>query len=933
MADDADAGEDDLAGAPNMPSGPRRSTYTPPTGSVPTDGGGPGAGYDDDDLAAALADQMSRLAQSGQVPVAPAASPTVTAPLAGMPAPSGPPVQLPQTATGFPDPMTGLPTAPQRRSLSNVQLMDALGNQSSGDTLDAMTQLESQMQLRQREAEEYSNWERTMIGIGTPEAIRSVQEARPAFSDIAPPTASLPVIDLPPAPPVAPPAAQVAEVPAPAAFSFDQAPTGVPPSPTGPATGQLHDDLPAALAATLPAPEGLEPVEAPSPFDSLFAPPAPPPGVSAPDPVVYDLVEPGYVPPPPPPSVVGADPEPQFDEIDVETRQRVIGGVAAGAAGATAFDALLGGAEVPSAPLDYEQAPPLDAADPVFIEPVGLLDPEAGPLATGSIQIVAPAYEEEPAEDVDDTDRAFEDLLGPYPVTAEGDIILPPTTGSAPVQPLASPRVAGDEVVVLPEEPIAQRAFALETAGVEPTPLDHRVGRATRLFWLWFAANSSVVSVAFGGVLFSLGISLRQAIVAAFVGIAVSFLPLGLGTLAGKWSGQPTMVVSRATFGLVGNVVPALLAIVTRLFWGAVLLWIIGLATARILVGAELGGPFTETPLTLLAIAVAVILAMVVAIFGYHLFARIQLILTILSALLVVGLVGVTWPSVHVGTALMVGDGPWILVVTGVVLVFSFFGLIWATSSSDLARYQRPGSSGAASMLLAPFGAGLPAFALIAYGALLAASNPEVAKGLVSAPLDTIALMIPVWYPAPLLAATVISLLSGVILSIYSGGFALQSLGLRLPRAWASVIIGLLVFGLALLFTVTVTSVEPLFRDLATTLAVPVAAWAGIFAAEMIIRRRGFDSDSLLNRGGVYPAVRVVNFVMLFVITVIGFGLTTASVGWLDWEGYIFTALKVPLDGHLAQTDLGVLVALLLGVLTPLVAGVPSIRRQERLQS
>ena len=52
------------------------------------------------------------------------------------------------------------------------------------------------------------------------------------------------------------------------------------------------------------------------------------------------------------------------------------------------------------------------------------------------------------------------------------------------------------------------------------------------------------------------GMSLRQAIVAALAGVAISFLPLGLGTLAGKWTGQPTMIVSRATFGLAATSFP-----------------------------------------------------------------------------------------------------------------------------------------------------------------------------------------------------------------------------------------------------------------------------------------------------------------------------------------------------------------------------------------
>ncbi len=76
------------------------------------------------------------------------------------------------------------------------------------------------------------------------------------------------------------------------------------------------------------------------------------------------------------------------------------------------------------------------------------------------------------------------------------------------------------------------------------------------MFWLWFAANSSFVMIAVGATLFGLGMSLRQTLVAIVAGVALSALPLGLGTLAGKWSAQPTMVVSRASFGLAGNIVP-----------------------------------------------------------------------------------------------------------------------------------------------------------------------------------------------------------------------------------------------------------------------------------------------------------------------------------------------------------------------------------------
>ena len=44
---------------------------------------------------------------------------------------------------------------------------------------------------------------------------------------------------------------------------------------------------------------------------------------------------------------------------------------------------------------------------------------------------------------------------------------------------------------------------------------------------------------------------------------------------------------------------------------------------------------------------------------------------------------------------------------------------------------------------------------------------------------------------------------------------------------------------------------------------------------------------------------------------------------------HFYTALGLPLDGDVARTDLGVLVALVLGLLTPIAFGIPAIRRQE----
>jgi NCS1 family nucleobase:cation symporter-1 len=111
---------------------------------------------------------------------------------------------------------------------------------------------------------------------------------------------------------------------------------------------------------------------------------------------------------------------------------------------------------------------------------------------------------------------------------------------------------------------------------------------------------------------------------------------------------------------------------------------------------------------------------------------------------------------------------------------------------------------------------------------------------------------------------------------------------------------------------------------------VPVAAWAGIFAAEMMIRKRRFHAPSLLTPGGLYPQVRWINFLALILISGIGLGLVTSRLPGLAWEGFLYGVLGVGPHDLIASSDAGVFVALLLGILVPLISGVPAVRRQER---
>ena len=851
------------------------------------------------------------------------------------------------------------PWIPERQSLRDDEIASliASGAEHPGGTLGMMEELERQMQLRDDETREFQEWQESMLAVGTPEALAAVQDVLPDFSDIVTPgaapaaPAAAPVFDAPP--PVFTAPAPVFDAPPPVfdapAPAFDAPPPSFPaPSSTAPAP---VFDAPAPAFDT-PVVDAPPPVfDAPPPaFDApvVDAPApvfdAPPPAFDAP---VADAPPPAFGTPvsdAPPPAfdapVADAPPPVDAPVFDAPPPSAPIDEIPVFAAPA-APPPLVEPAAPPALPdaWDIEPGPvfPDSDVEPVFIEPstpAALVEPGAFgsdpfvdrvftgsvPVITGSIPIPAQQLDVDGDDPVDPTDQvpvSFDDFLGPNP-------------GTAPVEPILSPRIPEDEVVLGEAQQLERsRVFSLESAGLEPTPTEQRVGRAARMFWMWFAANSSIVSIAFGAMVFSLGLSLRQAIVGVLAGVAASFLPLGLGALAGKRSGQPTMVVSRAAFGVVGNGLPAIVALISRLFWGSAMLWFLAKGTAEILIGAQVAGGLDATILTLLGLVGGFVIAIVVALFGYGLLAKFQLVVSIISGILIVGLIALTYQYVDIAAALTNPDGSWFVAGTAAVLVFSFVGLLWANSAGDLARYQRVGSSGAGAMLWTSFGTAIPTFLLISYGAILAASNEQIAEGMLTEPLDTLGRMLPVWYPAPLIAATALSLISGIVVTIYSGGFALKAAGLSLSRPASAVATAVLIAAGAFLLTQIASDMTMLFRDIATTIAVPVAAWAGIFAADTMIRNRRYHAESLLAKGGIYPTVHWVNLPAFVIITAIGFGLTTATVGGLGWQGYLFGLAGIPLDGTLAGTDLGVFAALLLGLLVPIVAGIPGIRKQE----
>ncbi|MFE9646516.1 cytosine permease [Streptomyces sp. NPDC006365] len=92
----------------------------------------------------------------------------------------------------------------------------------------------------------------------------------------------------------------------------------------------------------------------------------------------------------------------------------------------------------------------------------------------------------------------------------------------------------------------------VEVRGIDHIPDAERHGRPRELFWVWFAANITYLYFVLGGVVLLLGLTLWQSVLVLVVG---NLYWVGVGTLAvsGPPSGTPSVVVTRAMYGVRGN--------------------------------------------------------------------------------------------------------------------------------------------------------------------------------------------------------------------------------------------------------------------------------------------------------------------------------------------------------------------------------------------
>lgn len=497
---------------------------------------------------------------------------------------------------------------------------------------------------------------------------------------------------------------------------------------------------------------------------------------------------------------------------------------------------------------------------------------------------------------------------------------------------------------IQPGAPVATTATAggglIETAGIEIIGESERTAKPRDLFWPWFAANVSVFGMSYGSYLLGFGISFWQATIVALIGIPISFALCGLVAIAGKRGSAPTMVLSRAAFGVHGQKVPGIVSWLTSIGWETSLAITAVLATATVLdtLGVASGGVVTVIAAILIAL-----LIVTASVLGYHTIMKLQSVLTWATGAMTILFMILTIPHIDLTAVMSAPAGPPQAMIGGLVMVMTGFGLGWINIAADWSRYQKRSTSDGKIVAWNTIGGAAAPMVLVIFGLLLAGSDPELLTAIEGDPIGALISILPLWALIPFWIVAVLTLVSGAVLGIYSSGLTLLSLGIDIPRPAAAAIDGvILTIGTIWVAFFASSFVGP-FQSFLITLGVPVAAWAGILIADVLTRRADYDEAALFDAKGRYGAFDWTSLITMAVASILGWGLVVNSFAddapWNNWQGYLLEPLGLGTfvedpagsywDGNWAYANLGVLLALVLSFLVTLVARHGKIRRQE----
>ncbi|MCL5958972.1 MAG: cytosine permease [Chloroflexi bacterium] len=373
----------------------------------------------------------------------------------------------------------------------------------------------------------------------------------------------------------------------------------------------------------------------------------------------------------------------------------------------------------------------------------------------------------------------------------------------------------------------------IEPYGVEVVPEAERHGHPRSLFWLWLGVNMSMSTWVTGAVATTLfGLPLWLAWLALLAGAALGAAVVALHSLFGPRLGVSQMIHSRAAFGALGNVGPAVLSAIM----------IVGFYTVNAILGA-----FALDSLLHIgyvpALAILVAAQTLLAIYGHNMVHQFEKVMAIILGVLfliigayAVGRINLAAPGNP--AAPLAGLGPFAAFLGSMGAALSFT-ITYSVLASDYTRYlPRTTKSGRlfASVFLGNFAGGGLLFMIGAAVGSLALVGPD------EPPTSMMLALVPAYFGIPAMVAVVLGSTTQNVLAAYSAG--LVALVARIPtKRWLAALgAGALGFIPAVLGQGSFAQKYESFLLVILYWALP---WMGVVLADYFVVHRGEYRTSL----------------------------------------------------------------------------------------
>jgi NCS1 family nucleobase:cation symporter-1 len=474
---------------------------------------------------------------------------------------------------------------------------------------------------------------------------------------------------------------------------------------------------------------------------------------------------------------------------------------------------------------------------------------------------------------------------------------------------------AGDQrsAVATVEEHAIDVPWNIETGGIRPIADGERHGKPSEMFWIWFAANMGITALPFGAYLVTFySLNLVQSILAAIIGCGLSYALVGLVGIAGIRTGAPTMVVSRASFGVTGNKLPTLVSYATCIGFEILLMAIATLAFGAILSRVGVGGGKGT-----LAIAFAISggIAIAISLLGHATIVKMATVFTWIYGILIIPFMIFSSSQINLHKVTTLPTGHFLGgFIGGISIVAVGLGIGWVNTGSDYTRYLPRTTSSRSLVGWTVIGSSIAPIILIIFGSLLAASDPNLAVA--ANPVTYLARPLPTWFLLPFMISAAIGLIAAALTEMYSSGLSLMTLGLRVPRYKSVAIDGVLMIIGVVYIVFFAPSFFGAFAGFVVTLAAILAPWVAVFLVDMwLYRRDGYVDRDLYTTHGRYGAWNWAGLTAFILSSILALGLVTSTAPAFRWTGFFLGPFGGK-SGAIGASNLGAVFGMILaGVL------------------